>query len=234
MKQAPSLPSGILLIDKPKGKTSFSLVAVLRKLLKVKTIGHAGTLDPMATGVMVMLIGKEYTRRSNELTGHDKEYEAEITLGAISDTYDAEGVIETCSSSIPTLESLQAALTHFQGAVEQIPPMFSAKKINGQKLYDLARQGINIERKPCPVTLKTTLLSYTYPQVRLLIQCSKGTYIRSIAHDLGQILQCGAYLSKLIRTKSGQFQLEDCLPGQYVFDLSVDQSRQHVLEKLTK
>lgn len=232
MKQAPKPASGLLLIDKPRGKTSFSLVGILRKLLSVKTIGHAGTLDPMATGVMVMLVGKDYTRRSQEFMGHDKEYEAEITLGSTTDTYDAEGIVQTTSTIIPTLEELQTALNRFQGEVAQVPPMFSAKKVQGKKLYDLARKGIEIERRPCLVNLKTILLTYNYPIIRLLIQCSKGTYIRSIAHDLGQILNSGAYLSALKRTKSGQFYLQDCLPGHLVFNFPLDESRQYVLTHL--
>jgi tRNA pseudouridine55 synthase len=184
---------GILLINKPKGKTSFSLVAVLRRILNVKTIGHAGTLDPMATGVMVLLIGKRFTTLSDKLLTSDKEYIGEITLGITTDTYDAEGIVTGRSDVLPTLEQLELELKKFQGSIQQTPPMFSAKKVNGQKLYDLARKGQEIEREKVSVQVETTLLNFEYPKIQLKIACSKGTYVRSIAHDLGAALGCGAF-----------------------------------------
>lgn len=226
MMQNPQMPrEGLFLIDKPKGKTSFSLVSLLRKLLNVKTVGHAGTLDPMATGVMVLLVGKKYTTQSQSLTGHDKAYEAEVTLGITTDTYDAEGETTKTSPLVPTLEELKEALLKFQGTIEQTPPMFSAKKINGKKLYDLARAGQEVARAPCSITLTTTLLEYQYPKIRLKVECSKGTYVRSIAHDLGELLNCGAHLSGLIRTKSGPFLLENCLSGQKLFEAPLEEAR---------
>ncbi len=200
--------NGILIVDKAVGKTSFSLVAILRKLTNVKKIGHAGTLDPFATGVMVMLIGAPYTRLSAELTNHDKEYLATVLLGQSTNTYDCEGEVTFSSSVIPTAEEVEKALSKFQGTVLQVPPMFSAKKINGQKLYHLARRGVEVERPPVSVELWTQLLAYEYPYLRLKVRCSKGTYIRSIAHDLGQILQTGAHLVSLQRSRSGPFTLE--------------------------
>lgn len=227
-------PEGIYLIDKPKGKTSFSLVSLLRKLLNVKTIGHAGTLDPMATGVMVLLVGKKFTTQSDTLTGQDKAYEAEITLGITTDSYDAEGETTKTSPLIPTPEQLKEVLLKFQGTIQQTPPMFSAKKINGQKLYDLARAGKEVERAPCTITLKTTLLDYQYPIVRLKVDCSKGTYIRSIAHDLGELLGSGAHLSGLIRTKSGPFLIENCLSGQKLFEAPLEEARAQLSEYALK
>lgn len=207
------LPSGILLVDKPKNKTSFSLVGALRRLLKVKKIGHAGTLDPFATGVMVMLVGKQYTKLSDRFLAADKEYIATARLGIETDSYDCDGIITNENDIIPTLEQLEQALKNFQGEVLQTPPMFSAKKKDGKKLYELARKGISIEREPVQVTMSTTLLHYDYPYVQLQVSCSKGTYIRSIAYDLGKLLGCGAHLSALQRVRSGAFKLAECMDG---------------------
>jgi tRNA pseudouridine55 synthase len=211
------LPSGILLVNKPKNKTSFSLVGVLRRLLKVKKIGHAGTLDPFATGVMVMLIGKQYTKLSDTFLGADKEYLATVHLGIETDSYDCDGKLIAENPSIPSEAELIKALESFQGEVEQTPPMFSAKKVKGKKLYELARQGISIERQPVKVNLTTKLLRYEYPFIELEVNCSKGTYIRSIAHDLGKLLGCGAHLSALQRTRSGSFHLKDCIDGTILY-----------------
>lgn len=207
------LPAGILLVNKPKNKTSFSLVGALRRLLKVQKIGHAGTLDPFATGVMVMLIGKKYTKLSDKLLCADKEYIATAHLGIETDTYDCDGEIVVRSEIVPSLEQLEKALESFQGSITQTPPMYSAKKKNGRKLYELARKGVVIEREAVNITVDIELLNYKYPFVELLIKCSKGTYIRSIAFDLGRLLGCGAHLSALERTRSGSFLLADCIDG---------------------
>ncbi|MBA3602379.1 MAG: tRNA pseudouridine(55) synthase TruB [Parachlamydiaceae bacterium] len=214
---------GILLVDKPKGKTAFDLVAILRRRLNVKTIGHAGTLDPMATGVMVMLIGKKYTTQSNQFLTEEKEYIGQVHLGIETDSYDAEGKEVSTSPIVPPEEQLMQALTTFQGEIQQIPPMFSAKKINGQKLCNLARQGKTVERQPVTLTVKTELISYAYPFIELRIICSKGTYVRSIAHDLGKLLGCGAHLSALVRTRSGSNSLSECIDGAglYSGDISL-------------
>lgn len=227
------LCEGILLVDKPKGKTSFSIIGRLRRILNVKTIGHAGTLDPLATGVMVLMVGKNYTRLSSKLLVQDKEYFAEITLGKTTDSYDAEGIETSCSDKIPSAEEVAEALTHFQGEFLQIPPMFSAKKINGQKLCDLARKGKTIDREAVKITAETILIDYSYPKILIKVNCSKGTYIRSIAHDLGIHLGCGAYLSCLKRTKSGSFHLEDCIDGNLIFDHdATDEARSKVYAAL--
>jgi tRNA pseudouridine55 synthase len=215
---APGEAQGFLLVNKPLSKTSFSLVSALRKCLGVKKIGHAGTLDPAATGVMVMLIGKAYTKLSDRLLMQDKEYQAVVHLGISTDSYDAEGKILATSDYIPSEKELTLALESFQGTILQVPPMFSAKKIGGKKLYELARKGKEVERPAVEVTLKTTLLSYSYPHATLLIHCSKGTYIRSVAHDLGQALGCGGHLSSLQRLRSGPFCLHDCIDGELLFD----------------
>ncbi|WP_155117122.1 tRNA pseudouridine(55) synthase TruB [Candidatus Protochlamydia amoebophila] len=216
----PSHLEGILLINKPKGKTSFSLVRDLRKRLGVKKIGHAGTLDPFATGVMVMLVGRNYTRLSDQFLLSDKEYIAEAYLGVVTDSYDCEGQVLSQSTIIPTLEQIKEAFSLFQGKIEQVPPMFSAKKQQGKKLYELARQGIMVERQPVKISIHTELLSYNYPYLNFRIECSKGTYIRSIAYDLGTKLGCGAHLSNLTRTRSGAFCLENCLNGTEIHTIT--------------
>lgn len=228
MKILPTI-EGILLVDKPKGFTSFKLVQILRKRLGVKKIGHAGTLDPFATGVMVMLIGRHYTRLSDQFLCSDKEYVAEVFLGATTDTYDMEGTIIAQSTLIPSLEDIQQALCLFQGEIEQVPPMYSAKKMQGKKLYELARKGIEIARPPVKIKLETTLVRYAYPYLELHIVCSKGTYIRSVAYDLGVKLGCGAHLTNLRRTRSGKFHIKDCMSEAEL--LSPDSNLQ---EKLLK
>ncbi len=217
-----NLPEGILLIDKAKGRTSFSLVHTLRKRLGVKKIGHAGTLDPFATGVMVMLIGRNYTRLSDRFLSSDKEYVAEVFLGITTDTYDCEGQTIAQSPVIPALEQIQEALTYFQGEIEQVPPMYSAKKIQGKKLYELARKGQEIERQPVKVNLHTQLIDYHYPYLHLRVTCSKGTYIRSLAYDLGLHLGCGAHLTNLRRTRSGVFNIENCINEEALQSSSFD------------
>lgn len=204
---------GLLLVDKPRGKTAFTLVAMLRRLLGVKKIGHAGTLDPFATGVMVMLIGRSYTRLSDKFLTADKEYIAEVHLGISTDTFDCDGTEQMRSTQIPTLAEIESAVAYFQGEIDQIPPMFSAKKLNGKKLYELARQGKVVERQSVKVNVKTEILNYQYPKLEIAVVCSKGTYIRSIAHELGAMLGCGAHLTALRRTRSGNFRIENCLDG---------------------
>jgi tRNA pseudouridine55 synthase len=215
---------GILLLDKPRDKTSFYLVGRLRRIFNEKKIGHAGTLDPFATGVMVMLIGKTYTRLSDSFLGEGKEYIAQAKLGISTDSYDCDGAIVSETPSIPTLEIVQTVLSHFQGEILQIPPMFSAKKIGGKKLYELARQGKTIERLPVKIHLQTSLISYNYPFLEFSVSCSKGTYIRSVAHEIGEMLGCGAHLTQLQRVRSGNFHLKDCLNLDYLscpeFDIS--------------
>lgn len=209
---------GILLVDKPKGRTSFSLVAALRKKTGIQKIGHAGTLDPFATGVMVMLIGKNFTKLSDQFLSQEKEYWCKILLGVSTDSYDCDGNTTLTSDKQPTLLEVQESLLGFQGTLLQTPPMFSAKKVQGKKLYELARKGIEIERKPVSVTLQTTLVSYNYPFLELQIVCSKGTYVRSIAHDLGTKLGCGGHLTELRRIRSGTFHIKDCINGILLYD----------------
>ncbi len=210
--------TGILPCNKPPQKTSFSLVAALRKKTGVKKIGHAGTLDPFASGVMILLIGREFTRQADQFLMQDKEYEATVQLGTQTTTYDPEGEVVFQTDLVPTLCQIEAALTHFQGEILQTPPMFSAKKIGGKKLYKLARKGIEIERPKVIVKLQITLLSYAYPLLKLHITCSKGTYIRALAHDIGAHLGTGAHLQALIRLRSGPYTLKDCIDGNLLYN----------------
>ncbi|MBM3191785.1 MAG: tRNA pseudouridine(55) synthase TruB [Chlamydiae bacterium] len=202
---------GLLLIDKPPGKTSFYLVQRLRHLTGIDKIGHAGTLDPFATGVMLLLVGKSFTRLSEKFMQSDKQYLATLQLGAVSTTYDCDGIITPYNPYVPSAEEIYRVLQGFQGEVLQTPPMYSAKKIKGKKLYELARRGIEIAREPQKVHLQTLLVEYHYPYLTLDVSCSKGTYIRSLAEDFGKALGTGAYLEQLVRLRCGEFYLEDCL-----------------------
>ena len=212
----------MLFIDKAAGCTSFSLISQLRHRLGVKTIGHSGTLDPMATGVMILLIGRQFTRLSDQFLTQDKEYRATICLGIETETYDREGAHTATSDLVPSAEAVTEVLTQFQGTVEQIPPMYAAKKQQGKKLYELARKGLTVDRPPIKVTLHTTLIRYEYPEIELLVACSKGTYIRTVAHDIGQKLGCGAHLSGLSRTRSGKVALNDCINSTLIQNTDVD------------
>jgi len=217
MKNPKEINEGVLLVDKPAGKTSFSLVAALRRLTGIQKIGHAGTLDPFATGLMILLIGKNFTRLSDNYLSQEKEYDCQIRLGITTDSYDCDGKEISTSPLIPTLSQIEDALLSFQGTVLQTPPMFSAKKIGGKKLYELARRGIEIERKPASVTIQTKLLDYTYPFLSLNVVCSKGTYVRSIAYDLGLLLGCGGHLSQLRRLRSGTHHVKDSINGGLLY-----------------
>lgn len=213
---------GILLVNKVPGKTSFFPVNCIRRITGIRKVGHAGTLDPFASGLLIFLVGQNYTRLSDRFLNLDKEYLAEVHLGKTTDSYDIDGKILSESPLLPTLQDINDCVKTFQGEIKQTPPMFSAKKVKGKKLYELARKGITIERKPCLVTLKTELLSYEYPVVKLKITCSKGTYIRSIAHDMGELLNCGAYLHNLERTRIGPFSLTDSISSDMLENSKLD------------
>jgi tRNA pseudouridine55 synthase len=205
---------GVLLVDKEKGRTAFYLVKVLRKISGIKKIGHAGILDPFATGVMVMLVGRPYTRISDSFLNDDKEYIATIKFGESTDTFDCDGTLMKTSDKVPTIAEIESVIAEFQGSIMQIPPMFSAKKVGGQKLYLLARKGIEIKRKPVQIEVKITILDYSYPELKIQVSCSKGTYIRSIASEIGEKLGCFGHLIALQRTRSGSFHLKDCIDAK--------------------
>lgn len=201
-------PEGILLVDKPQGCTSHDVVDRLRRKLGIRRIGHAGTLDPMATGLLILLIGRA-TKASAHLMSLDKVYEGQMRLGQTTDSQDAEGARVT-EAPVPVLttESLQAHMQAFMGDQYQVPPMFSAKKVAGTPLYKLARRGETIERDPRFIHVAAfELLKLESPFVDFRLQCSKGTYVRTIAHDLGQRLGCGAHLTALRRTATHHFHL---------------------------
>jgi tRNA pseudouridine55 synthase len=203
---------GILIIDKPAGMTSHDVVQRVRRATKIRQVGHAGTLDPMATGVLVVCLGQA-TRVSEYLLGHDKAYRATIRLGVETNTYDADGeVIATHDVKVNRAE-VERALARFVGEIQQVPPMYSAIKRDGQKLYELARQGIEIDRLARSVIVHSIeLLGYQAPDATIAVRCSAGTYIRSIAHDLGTALGTGGQLIDLRRTAAGPFTINQASP----------------------
>lgn len=202
-----------LLINKAAGWTSLDVVAKLRGLIHIERIGHAGTLDPFATGLLIVAVTRDATKRLDEFKNLEKEYEVDLKFGATSSTYDCDGEIAESPNSRPiTREELEVVLEHYRGSIQQIPPMHSAKKINGQRLYELAHQGIVVEREPQNITIyNLEILECTPDSARLKIVCSPGTYIRSLAHDIGQDLGVGAYASALTRTRIGLYHLADAI-----------------------
>lgn len=204
--------TGILNVDKPANMTSHDVVDAIRRVAGQRKVGHAGTLDPMATGVLLVCLGQA-TRVAEYLKDGRKCYRAAIVLGASTDTYDADGEIVASGGRADfSRAEIEAALAHFVGRVEQVPPMYSAIKRDGQPLYKLARQGQTVAREPRLVELdEIRLLDWTSPSLIVEVTCAPGTYIRSLAHDLGQYLGSGAYLATLVRMASGRFTLEEAL-----------------------
>lgn len=207
---------GVLLVDKPAGWTSFDVVNYVRKMVaaeqgtkpKNTKVGHAGTLDPFATGLLILLIGKDYTRRAAEFSKLDKTYEVTMRLGATSSTGDPEGEITPVSTYKPTGAEIEAALQQLTGQIEQTPPAYSAIKVNGQRAYTLARAGKEFAIKSRKVSIHHLRLDdYTYPDVKFTAEVSSGTYIRSLVEDLGHALNTGAYTTALRRTKIAAFDL---------------------------
>ena len=195
----------VMLFDKPYGWTSFDLVRKVRGLIRIKKIGHAGTLDPLATGLMILCTGK-FTKRINEFMGQEKEYIAEVALGAITPTYDLESEPTDHKNweSITDVD-LELALEKFRGPILQIPPAHSAIKVGGKRVYELARAGKEVKLEPRPVTIRELeVMKRVGNLITLRVVCTTGTYIRSLANDLGQALGCGAYLSGLVRTRIGE------------------------------
>jgi tRNA pseudouridine55 synthase len=201
--------SGILVIDKAKGMTSHDVVACVRKISAQRKAGHAGTLDPLATGVLLVCLGQA-TRVSEYLMNHDKTYLASIRLGVSTDTYDTEGQITgQCEAGHITRAQVERELGRMVGTLEQLPPMYSAVKHQGKPLYRLARRGVTIARKPRRVKIvRLEMVGWYPPDMQVEIKCSKGTYVRSLAHDLGQHLECGAHLAGLVRIASGPFDIQ--------------------------
>lgn len=214
---------GLLLVDKPKTWTSFDVVNYVRKMVaqiegkkpKNCKVGHTGTLDPLATGLLVLLVGKEYTRRAAELSKQDKTYEVTMKLGQTSTTGDDEGDKTVVSDTVPGIATVQEVLRTFTGHIMQVPPAFSAMKINGKRAYDLARAGKPVVLEARPVTIhRSELITYEYPYVRFDCDVSSGTYIRSLVEDLGKHLGTGAYMSDLRRTRICTFSLTEAVGVQ--------------------
>jgi len=211
----PPFPDGVLVVDKPQGPTSHDVVTLARRALGVTRIGHTGTLDPMATGVLPLVIGRA-TRLAQFLTASDKDYEATVAFGRATNTYDAMGTVVATSDSRPTREQIEAALSRFRGTFEQTPPAFSAKNIDGERSYNIARKakdGVVVLPKAVTVTVrKLDVLSFDGETAVLCMRVTAGFYVRSLAHDLGAALGMGALLVALRRTRSGEFGLEGAVP----------------------
>ena len=222
--------NGILLLNKEPGFTSHDAVAKLRGILRFRRIGHAGTLDPMAQGLLVMLLGKA-TRASEYASGAEKEYIADFILGVETDTQDTTGNVLAEAPVDVTESQLRQALSSFEGGYDQVPPMYSAIQKDGVRLYDLARKGKEVERESRFIALPLLeLLSFDPPRGKLRVRCSKGTYIRTLCHDLGQRLGCGGAMSALTRVQAGDFSLEDALTLGEVEQLTKEGAlQQHIL-----
>ena len=204
--------NGIVIVDKPQGWTSQDVVSKLRGVFKTRRIGHGGTLDPMATGVLPVFVGR--ATRGVEFFEHaEKVYETVLRPGITTDTEDITGTVLTQRECNVTAEAVEAVLPKFRGDILQIPPMYSALKVNGQKLYDLARKGKEVERQPRPITIHAlTLLGVSEEGVRLRVHCSKGTYIRTLCKDIGEALGCGGCMASLRRVQAGEYTIEESVP----------------------
>lgn len=206
------MKGGVLNINKPRGSTSSAIVQEVKRLLSTGKAGHAGTLDPQAEGVLLVLLG-DATKISAYLTGLEKEYEATMVLGTTTSTQDGDGKVLRTRESKVALRDLEEVFDKFLGVQEQIPPMVSAKRHSGTRLYELFRQGKIVERAPRKVEIKELeLLSYDMPKIKFRTVCSCGTYVRTLCHDMGEALGCGAYMSDLVRVRIGKFKLSDALP----------------------
>lgn len=201
---------GILLVNKPVGITSHDVVDRVRKKFRIRRVGHAGTLDPLATGLLIVLVGKA-TKQSNNFMGMDKAYRSTLILGQKTDSGDTEGkTLDQKDTVDVSVQALDEAFAAFQGEGEQLPPMFSAIKHKGKKLYEYARQGITVEREPRPITIhKLAIEGREENRVRFYLECSKGTYVRQLAMDIGDRLGCGACISQIERVKIGSYHLEE-------------------------
>ncbi|MBP8857211.1 MAG: tRNA pseudouridine(55) synthase TruB [Anaerolineaceae bacterium] len=204
--------SGVLVVDKPVGLTSHDIVQIIRNGTNIRRAGHTGTLDPRASGVLVVLLGPA-VRLSEYVSASDKRYQAVLRLGTRTDTYDAEGTVLESSPVNITEEQFKESLAKFVGEIEQVPPPYSAIKVQGRRSYDLARSGEEVELAPRKINVyNLELLEWASPEAVIDVYCSSGTYVRSLAHDVGEDLGCGAHLIGLRRTKSGRFSLRDAVP----------------------
>ncbi len=222
-QRKPDTVSGVLIINKHAGVTSHRIISSVRKLFNTSRVGHTGTLDPMATGVLPVLLGRA-AKASDYLMMHDKEYLCEMKLGITTDTEDVTGEILTRSDAIPDEETVLAACASFVGKIEQIPPMYSAIKVDGRKLVDIAREGGEVERKPREIEIHSIVAEKVTEDVySMRVACSKGTYIRTLCSDIGKKLGCGAAMSSLVRTRTGQFSLEDCITVEQLDNMTFEE-----------
>lgn len=221
--------NGIVVVNKEKGFTSHDVVNVIRKTLGTRKVGHTGTLDPNAEGVLPVCVGRS-TKACDMLTFSDKEYVARVKLGITTDTYDIWGEVLSQREVNVTEEELKNAIEHFTGEIEQCPPMYSAIKQNGKKLYELAREGIEVERKKRKITIyECELLDFKDDEFTIRVLCSKGTYIRSLCYDIGEFLGCGAAMTELVRTKSSVFDIQNALTLEQIKERVCANGAQSVL-----
>jgi tRNA pseudouridine55 synthase len=203
---------GVLVVHKPVGPSSHDIVVVARRSLGISRIGHTGTLDPQASGVLPLVLGQA-TRLAQHLTGSDKEYIATLRLGVVSDTYDAAGKVVSSAANLPTVDQIQQALANFRGTYEQVPPAFSAKMVDGERSYVRARAGKPVQAAPVTVSVHALdLTGFDPPVATLRVRCSAGFYVRSLAHDIGQAVGSGAILEGLVRTEAAGITLQDAIP----------------------
>ncbi len=201
-------PSGVIAVDKPEGPTSHDIVRRVRRALNTRRVGHCGTLDPLATGLLLICVGR-MTKLSEWLTGADKQYTATFRLGAVSDTADAQGKISAVEGPLPTSDQIAVAMEQWKGSIDQVPPSYSAIRVDGVRSYERARRQEVVVLPPRKVTISSfDIVGFEAPQLRVSIDCSKGTYVRSLAHDLGETLGCGAYVEALRRTKIGSVSVD--------------------------
>lgn len=225
--------NGIINVYKEQGYTSHDVVAKLRRILNQKKIGHTGTLDPDATGVLPVCLGNA-TKLCDMLTDKNKTYEAVLLLGKTTDTQDITGTVLSERAVTVSREEIERAILSFVGEYDQLPPMYSAIKVNGKRLYDLARQGLEVKRetrKVCIHSIKILEIREEYKEVRFIVECSKGTYIRTLCQDIGEKLQCGGCMKSLIRTKVGTFLIEDSLTLSQIEDMH---NQDKLIDKIVK
>lgn len=218
-------PMGVICINKHEGVTSHTIVNMIRNLYNTKQVGHTGTLDPMATGVLPVMVGRA-VKASEFLTAEDKGYIAKMKLGTVTDTGDVTGSVISQSSTVPNAETVEKAVRSFVGSIKQTPPMYSALKVNGQKLVDLARKGIEVERPPRDICIKCIdihPINEENGEYELNVECSKGTYIRTLCTDIGEKLGCGAVMTSLQRTKSGSFCIEKSYTVSQLENMSIEE-----------
>ena len=222
--------NGIVVVNKEKGYTSHDVVNVIRRILGTRKVGHTGTLDPNATGVLPVCVGKS-TRVSDMLMFSDKEYVATVKLGITTDTYDVWGSVLSENKVNVSESELKSAILSFTGEIMQLPPMYSAIKQNGKKLYELARSGIEVERKERKITIyECELISFENDTFKIRVKCSKGTYIRSLCHDIGQYLGCGACMTELVRTKASVFDIENSMTLSKIEEKVLKDGKNSVLQ----